>query len=197
MNQKLVVYGIVAVSILILIAGFMKYKTNTKKEEVLSVGVDDGGSYPYAVVVNDSGDLDKVNRYDAFVPKGTIVMWHGQDKAPQGWAFCDGGEGRPDLRGRFILSSTYSNTVIGFEDKVGNTAGERNVTLTVEQIPSHAHDMNNKQCALTRKSSSGQNFDGGSFGNCTPSQQFTQSTGGSQPHNNMPPYYVLAYIIKL
>ena len=26
---------------------------------------------------------------------------------------------------------------------------------------------------------------------------YTNETGGNQPHNNMPPYYVLTYIIKL
>ena len=37
------------------------------------------------------------------IPRGVIVAWSGAAKdIPAGWALCDGGNGRPDLRGRFI-----------------------------------------------------------------------------------------------
>ena len=43
----------------------------------------------------------------ASVPVGTIVMYNG-DTAPSGWALCDGGGGRPDLRDKFIVGSGSS-----------------------------------------------------------------------------------------
>ena len=38
------------------------------------------------------------------VPVGTIAMWSGAlDTLPEGWALCDGENGTPDLRERFVL----------------------------------------------------------------------------------------------
>jgi hypothetical protein len=41
------------------------------------------------------------------IPAGVIVMWSGTlASVPSGWALCDGGGGRPDLRDRFIMGWT-------------------------------------------------------------------------------------------
>src|SRR5262245_17336895 len=40
------------------------------------------------------------------VPKGAILMWSGAlDAIPAGWALCDGREGTPDLRDRFVVGA--------------------------------------------------------------------------------------------
>lgn len=40
------------------------------------------------------------------VPKGAIIMWSGTVASiPAGWAFCDGANGTPDLRKRFVIAS--------------------------------------------------------------------------------------------
>lgn len=37
------------------------------------------------------------------IPTGVIVMWHGLlSEIPSGWALCDGQNGTPDLRGKFV-----------------------------------------------------------------------------------------------
>jgi microcystin-dependent protein len=69
----------------------------------------------------------------AGIPAGIISMWGGSIGAiPVGWALCDGADGRPDLRDRFIVGagSTYA---------IGATGGANTVTLTADQIPSHTH----------------------------------------------------------
>lgn len=38
------------------------------------------------------------------LPRGTIVAWTGS-VPPNGWNFCDGTNGTPDLRGRFIVGT--------------------------------------------------------------------------------------------
>ena len=42
------------------------------------------------------------------VPIGGIIMWNGVDP-PIGWALCNGQNGTPDLKGRFIMSATYNS----------------------------------------------------------------------------------------
>ena len=67
------------------------------------------------------------------VPPGAIIMWSGSiNDIPVGWALCDGRNGTPDLRDRFIVGA-------GGSYNVGNTGGSNTVTLTTSQIPSHSH----------------------------------------------------------
>jgi len=81
------------------------------------------------------------------VPVGTIIAYAlGVETIPKGWQLCDGSrvhdnthlsdimDKTPDLRGR---------TVIGASDKyiLGATGGQESVTLTVEQIPAHDHEV--------------------------------------------------------
>lgn len=147
------------------------------------------------------------------VPNGAICMWQGSlTDVPHGWALCDGGtygelETRtPDLRNRFIL---------GWGDKtIGSTGGEENVTLTLDQIPVHNHNVQATQDPHSHEDyvrHATINYGGGASeqdiadwgsGHYTdtvqPTIQVTQEDrGGGQPHNNMPPYYVLAYIMKI
>ena len=38
------------------------------------------------------------------VPSGGVILWHGASNAvPKGWAICDGTNGTPDLRDRFVI----------------------------------------------------------------------------------------------
>ena len=62
---------------------------------------------------------------DGAVPKGVIVMWSGEaDEIPDGWALCDGSNGTPDLRSRFIVGagagagSSYAPNASGDPDKL-------------------------------------------------------------------------------
>ncbi len=67
------------------------------------------------------------------VPTGAIMMWSGAISAiPSGWALCDGQNGTPDLRNRFIVGA-------GSSYNVGNTGGANTVTLSTSHIPSHRH----------------------------------------------------------
>jgi len=67
------------------------------------------------------------------VPPGAIIMWSGAiNDIPVGWALCDGSNGTPDLRDRFIVGA-------GGAYNPGNTGGAESVTLTVAQMPQHSH----------------------------------------------------------
>ena len=119
------------------------------------------------------------------IPQGLICMWSGST-IPEGWALCNGENGTPDLRGRFVLGSSDSYAI-------GDVGGESEVTLTVEQMPSHNHVYDRAMSASSKLQSGTSTFG-------TVSSRLnanSTSAGNNQPHNNMPPYYVLAYIMKL
>jgi microcystin-dependent protein len=129
---------------------------------------------------------------NALIPRGTIVMWSGST-APAGWTLCNGSNGTPDLRGRFVLGLGQGN---GLANRtLAQVGGAENHTLTIAEMPNHSHNFNIWSP-----------WHGGSIGTCDGTDctsrninygQTTAATGGSQPHNNMPPFYVLAYIMKL
>lgn len=124
------------------------------------------------------------------IPSKGIIAWYGAvDNIPEGWALCDGTNGTPDLRDRFILGA-------GTNHAVGETGGEETHTLTVAEMPSHKHTGNGWSMAygFTVASGSGARYTSGGSTNSDPGIGLT---GGSQPHNNMPPYYALYYIMKL
>jgi len=123
------------------------------------------------------------------LPRGIIVAWNNSD-VPAGWAFCDGSNGTPDLRGRFILGQGQGpNLTIRPFRAIG---GQENVTLNINQIPAHAHTYSIPVSGTT-------------VGDERPRENvYSTSTltvtvpiGGGLPFDNMPPYYVLTYIMKL
>ncbi|WP_130734450.1 hypothetical protein [Flavobacterium sp. J27] len=148
---------------------------------------------------------------DTRLPKGLISMWSGK-VAPDGWAICDGTNNTPDLSGRFIVG--FDKNTADYNE-IGKTGGANNIVLTSEQIPAHSHsgttnnsgDHKHSFTGATKKGDgSGTGSSNAYYGALTRdtasagihSHSFkTNPTGGDQPHENRPPYYVLAYIIKL
>ena len=79
----------------------------------------------------------KFTRYsvsnDTSVPQGTILPWYGKlDEIPDGFYLCDGKNGTPDLRNRFLVGA-------GDTYKLRDIGGEDQVTLTGTQIGNHYH----------------------------------------------------------
>ena len=122
------------------------------------------------------------------VPAGSIIPWYGNlANIPAGFALCDGKNGTPDLRDRFLVGA-------GNSYKLGNTGGVNMVTLTIAQMPSHEHDVYSGRYGSNIYSIS---CDGSSYGGILDHKHKTQPAGGNQPHENRPPYYALYYIMKL
>jgi hypothetical protein len=103
----------------------------------------------------------------------------------------DGWSDYLQLHGKFILSA-------GSGYNVNATGGEAEHTLTVDEMPSHQH----KQGSVGILNAFGggipgnsRDFDSGPY--TAYFEALTSSTGGSKPHNNMPPYFVLRACKKI
>jgi len=157
---------------------------------------------------------------------GEIRMFAG-NFAPLGWMFCHGqllsiaenevlfqligttygGDGvstfaLPDMRRRFPLhlnETTGPTTYI-----LGQTGGETTATLTTQAIPAHNHvllaasmlgHLSEPVGAVPATHRDFNSYDG------TPAVAMEPraigSAGGNQPHENMPPYLALSFIISL
>lgn len=128
-------------------------------------------------------------------PVGGIIMWSGTVAAiPTGWALCDGTNGTPNLTGKFVV---HADADSGGTYDVGDTGGADSVTLTTSQIPSHTHSYTDSY-VLQSSLNPGIDID---FNATTwnPNgllNKTTGSAGSGGSHENRPPYYALAYIMK-
>ncbi|MDR0994356.1 MAG: hypothetical protein LBN38_07335 [Verrucomicrobiota bacterium] len=119
------------------------------------------------------------------LPIGGIILWSGSASAiPGGWALCDGSQGTPDLRNRFVIGAggAYSPNATG---------GAESVTLTLDQIPSHTHGYTQGQKTSW--------WGHGAYDDMwySSTSGTTGSAGGGQAHENRPPYYALCYIMRI
>lgn len=154
---------------------------------------------------------------------GEIRMFAG-NFAPAGWMLCEGqllpisenetlfnligttygGDGQntfalPDLRGRLAVHQGSGFTL-------AQTGGTEEVTLTLNQIPSHNHLW-----PVTAQNASNRSPQNNAYANTLNSDIYDDSavtftpmannmvvaTGGSQPHTNLMPYLCINYIISL
>jgi hypothetical protein len=91
-----------------------------------------------------NADLDSIDAaLRAAMPAGFIGLWSGAATAiPGGWLICDGTNGTPDLRDRFIVGA-------GLDYGVGATGGSVGQSITVNghalawsEMPAHNHGVN-------------------------------------------------------
>lgn len=120
--------------------------------------------------------MRKMRAYMKPLKKGMIISWYGTwGDIPKGWAACDGTNGTPDLRTRFIRGA-------GNGVSVGETGGSL----------SHNHNLNGTH---THSITSGSDIAAGAnYSNTTsnpPKDTASQST------TTLPVYHGLWYIMKL
>ncbi|MBZ0114973.1 MAG: tail fiber protein [Thermoanaerobaculia bacterium] len=157
---------------------------------------------------------------------GEIRMFAG-NFAPRGWAFCDGqllavsqndglfslfgtiygGDGRttfalPDLRGRIPLHAGAGPGLS--QRRLGSKGGAEKVILTVNQLPSHYHDLKastnvpsdrNPLDKVTGQTLSDTYIDDTPIGDLSPAS--LTPVGGSRSHTNLMPFLCIHFIVAL
>ena len=141
------------------------------------------------------------------VPTGAILLWSGSvASVPSGWNLCDGTNGTPNLRDRFIVGagSTYAVGSTGGSADAIVVAHTHTATSTVTD-PGHTHGLDfNANLGYDGGGGNPNTTFGGSVNRQTASNTTgitvattNASAGTSGTNANLPPYYALAYIMKL
>lgn len=153
---------------------------------------------------------------NAAFPVGGIIMWSGSIAAiPIGWALCNGSNGTPDLRNRFVIGAhsdsagVANTTVTGSSTLTGGTKDAIVVshthTATTNTTGAHTHSLGaytvqtNENISGARGRTDG--FQSGAVSDTASAGSHSHtvtvsSTGDSGTNANLPPYYALAFIMK-
>ena len=147
-------------------------------------------------------------KYFDTLPPGVILAWRwaedGSNPIPNGWAICDGNNGTPNLQGRFVLGAGNGTSLTN--RNVNGTGGAETVTLGINQIPRHRHThlMHNSGNNNVLYHNDTHKFASAHHGAMDPKWKsgginYTggDANGQTVAHNNMPPFHVLLYIMKL
>ena len=143
------------------------------------------GTTSPGVELHVEGEAMSVIASDTFymVPKRGIIMWSGLlADIPVGWALCDGANGTPDLRDRFIYGCSVG-------ENPGATGGNTSHNHSVD-IP---HFLSGLPSAVFRVGLGASLWvaeDDHRHGIDPPNTETTTA-------NHLPPYYKLAFIMKL
>jgi microcystin-dependent protein len=185
----------------------------------------------YKFVLTDSSDVT-IQTYDNLygiigtaptpptpTPAGVIVLWSGSiGSIPAGWVLCNGSNGTPDLRNRFVVGagSTYAVDATGGSAdaivvshthtvSVSGTTSNRSLTGTItvggdNQAPSGIVSLQASTGArpgLDNASGQQQRYAiDASHDHTVTASGTTASAGTSGTNANLPPYYALCYIMK-
>ncbi len=124
------------------------------------------------------------------VPHGVVVMWSGRiADIPNGWALCDGSNGTLDLRDKFIVGARQDDSGIsktnisGLLTQVGGSINHTHTGNTTSDISGRQRGWSASPIDLSSQedASKGKHY-----------HSFT-----TDATNHLPPYYALAYIMKI
>ena len=189
---------------------------NTDGRVPSAVWLSDGFNYKFilktsanvtiATYDNIYGILGTIPASAPTLPSGVILLWSGAiGSIPAGYYLCNGSNGTPDLRDRFVIGAgnTYSVAQTGGSADSIVVSHTHTATSSVTD-PGHAHNI-----AANAGGGSSFAFDAASnfIANTTAFFSLSQTTGISVATNilssgtsgtgaNLPPYYALCYIMK-
>ena len=123
--------------------------------------------------------------YNAIFPVGQIVI-KGDNEDYTNWL---GFTWERTAVGKVLVGIDSTDTDF---NEIGKTSGEKKVTLTVAQMPKHSHEVKYGTTANLGLNSGTTGYKL-NYENGGAQQLNAIEVGGSQPHNNLQPYQVVAY----
>lgn len=209
-TDKLAVNGNASATGNVLVGGNVEATGDIEGDNITASGTLTGADYAIPTASNTNSP----------VPSGGIILWSGSTTSiPSGWALCNGVNGTPDLRDRFVIGagSTYS---------VDATGGAATHAHTASSVSDHTHTLPSNTGGITTYTPSGSFSSTGyvveddntgwdsdaylethtdsNYGEGQHGHLLGGSTGANGGHthtisttSHLPPYYALAYIMKL
>lgn len=165
---------------------------------------------PTVVASDDSTKAASTAFVRDIIPTGVIVMWSGSIATiPTGWLLCNGSDGTPDLRNKFIIAANADDAGVAKTSITGSatqTGGSKDATLVSHTHTATVTDPQHRHSFSTILGSGGTLLpDEETRG--TVGSRFTEfastgitvsnsTVGSSGTDANLVPYYSLAYIMK-
>ena len=162
------------------------------------------------LIVNSSAQqIQELPTNDGLVGNGTfplggIIMWSGAISAiPTGWSLCDGSNGTPDLRNKFVLGATNDGSDSTYPGiSVSQTGGTADAVVVSHNHgitdPGHEHTFDSHDSDGGTGNTLNDNSDNSNQRTMTSSTETTGITinneGVSGTNQNLPPFLALAYI---
>jgi len=139
------------------------------------------------------------------IPSGAILLWNGSVASiPAGWYLCNGSNGTPDLRSRFVVGagSTYAVAATGGSANAVLVSHSHTFSATTSGVDDHTHSLFGSSTstsgtgAFENRVPSGSRTSGAAGAHDHTVSGTTDSQGSSATNANLPPYYALCYIMK-
>jgi hypothetical protein len=182
-----------------------RYYTKTEcGTKFFSASNDGTGS---GLICETLGGLTAQQIMDAGIPSGCIAYWSGSEAGiPAGWYLCNGANGTPDLRDKFVIAAggSYAKGATGGSNTVTPSASAVTVgghVLTIDEVPPHTHPYTEYYTGSSNGSQA--------TGPVNPSSHASTTTlVGSSSHGHvgstftgastsvLPPFYALCIIMK-
>ena len=171
----------------------------------------DGAAGTSGQVLASAGSGNTPTWVNAF-PSGGIIMWSGSIATiPSGWYLCNGSNGTPDLRNKFVIGAYSDDSGVAKTTITGSstqTGGSKDAVVV-----SHTHTATVTDSGHTHSFTAQQNIGGYTSDGQAPDQQSTSQSsttgsattgitvsnsteGVSGTNANLVPYFALAFIMK-